>query len=437
MTIPFLVQFSLIAGTGCLALALLVFQQNPAGPVHRKFAQLSLSLALWNIGYYFLEVTQSRWWGMVLFLGTFSIPGSAFDFVTAYLRIPLRFWERRIRPVLYFVGLLFYLTLFTPLFDWPAWNIPAALFVLPAIGLSLWRLKRQMDSTPHPIQKRQLEVLFYGGCIAALFSPTDFLFSLGVPIPRLGSVAVIVYLYLVARGILRYHLLDLQEVMQREQMAIIGEMSAGLAHEVRNPLATIKGAIQYLDPKRFSGEQREFLEIILEETHRLNEVVSRFLDYARPLNKELSSEQIDQVVGKVVALIRRGIAAERAVRFTITVPSITLEVDRGQIEQVLINLLTNAVEAMPGGGSIEVAGNVQGERFIILVRDSGKGIPPEMQTKLFHPFSTSKEKGVGLGLAICRRIIEGHGGTIRVESPKEGGSEFILDLPLRQRGKEA
>lgn len=93
MTIPFLVQFALIAGTGSLALALLVFQQNPLGPVHRKFAQLSLSLALWNIGYYFMEVTQARSWGVILFLGTFSIPGSAFDFVTAFLKKPLSEWE--------------------------------------------------------------------------------------------------------------------------------------------------------------------------------------------------------------------------------------------------------------------------------------------------------------------------------------------------------
>ena len=436
MTISFLVQFALIAGTGSLAIALLVFQQNPAGPVHRKFAQLSLSLAFWNIGYYFLEVTRYKPWGWVLFLGTFSIPGSAFDFVTAYLKMPLQPWEKRTRLALYLIGLLFYSTLFTPFFDWTWWNIPAVLFVLPGIGLSLRRLKRQMDLTHHPIRRRQLEVLFYGGCIAALFSPTDFLFSLGVPIPRLGSVAVIVYLYLIARGILRYHLLDLQEVVQREQMAVIGEMSAGLAHEVRNPLATIKGAIQYLDPKKFSGEEREFLEIILEETHRLNEVVARFLDYARPLKKELSAEPIGPLVEKAVELIRRGASPKPRVEFKVDISPVALEVDRGQVEQVLINLLTNAVEAMPEGGSVEIIGRRQGERYLLSVRDTGKGIPSEMRAKLFHPFSSSKEKGVGLGLAICRRMIEGHAGAIRVETPKEGGASFILDLPLRQNRKE-
>lgn len=431
-----LLQFSLIAGTGCLALALLVFQQNPAGSVHRKFSQLSLALALWNIGYYLREVTQSPSWDFVLFLGTFSIPGAAFDFCSAYLKSEGEEWVRRTRFVIYFTGALFYLTIFTSLFDGPSWNIAALVFILPTLVFSLWRLKRRMDAIDHPIQKRQLQVLFYGGCIAALFSPTDFLFSLGMPIPRLGSTATVIYLYFVATGILRYHLLDLQEVMQREQMAVIGEMSAGLAHEVRNPLATIKGAIQYLDPKKFSGENREFLEIILEETHRLNDVVARFLDYARPLKKDRSIQRIDQMVEKAVALIQRGTPSGCVVDFKVDVSSVAIEIDRVQIDQVLINLLTNAIEAMPEGGLIEITGRLQGERFILSVRDTGSGIAPEMQAKLFHPFSTSKKKGVGLGLAICRRIIEGHGGAIRVNAPKEGGTEFILDLPLRQGRKE-
>lgn len=436
MTHSFLLQFSLIAGTGCLALALLVLQQNPGGLIHRKFSQLSMALALWNIGYYLREMTQSSSWDFLLFMGTFSIPGSAFDFGSAYLKSERQNWVRKTRFAIYLIGFLFYLTIFTPIFEWQVWNIAALIFILPTLVFALWRLKRRLDSIHHPIQKRQLQVLFYGGCIAALFSPTDFLYSLGIPFPRLGSVATVVYLYFVATGILRYHLLDLQEVMQREQMAVIGEMSAGLAHEVRNPLATIKGAVQYLDPKKFSGEEREFLEIILEETHRLNEVVARFLDYARPLKKELSAEPIDQLVGKTVGLIRRGVSSERVVAFKVDVPPVAVEVDRGQVEQVLINLLTNAVEAMPHGGSVEITGRVQGERFTLSVKDTGKGIAPEIQTKLFHPFSTSKEKGVGLGLAICRRIIEGHGGTIRVETPKEGGAAFIFDLPLQQRQKE-
>jgi signal transduction histidine kinase len=437
LTHSFLLQFSLIAGTGCLALALLVLQQNPGGLIHRKFSQLSMALALWNIGYYLREMTQSSSWDFLLFMGTFSIPGSAFDFGSAYLKSERQNWVRRTRFAIYLIGLLFYLTIFMPIFDWQVWNIAALFFILPTLTFALWRLKRRLDSTHHPIQKRQLQVLFYGGCIAALFSPTDLLYSLGVPIPRLGSVATVVYLYFVATGILRYHLLDLQEVMQREQMAAIGEMSAGLAHEVRNPLATIKGAVQYLDPKKFSGEEREFLEIILEETHRLNDVVARFLDYARPLKKELTAEPIDQLVGKAVGLIRRGVSSEQVVAFKVDVSPVALEVDRGQLGQVLINLLTNAIEAMPEGGLVEIIGRPQGERFLLSVRDTGKGIAPEMRAKLFHPFSTSKEKGVGLGLAICRRIIEGHGGAIRVESPKEGGTLFTIDLPLRQCQKGA
>ncbi|MFQ5543413.1 MAG: ATP-binding protein [Nitrospiria bacterium] len=426
----------MLSGAGCFAFACLVLQQNPKNPLHRSFAQLSLSLALWNLGFFFLESTHNTLWEAVLFFGTFSIPGSVFDFVSAYLKTALKRWESRLRGGVYLVGGLFYLTIFTPLFDLKVWNIATMIYIFPVVGFSLWRLKEKLKSTVHPMQKKQLQVLFYGGCVVMLLSPSDLVQVFGESFPRLGSLATLIYLYVVATGILRYHLLDLQEVMQREQLALVGEMSAGLAHEVRNPLATIKGAVQYLNPSQYSGEVKEFLDIILEETNRLNGVVQRFLDYARPFKKDLSLEFIDDLIASIVKRVKKNLSSEPLITFNSKIAHHQIELDKAQMDQVIFNLLTNAIDAMVKGGRIEITGEAQRDCFMLSIKDQGEGISEEMLPKIFDPFQTKKEKGIGLGLAICKRIIIGHEGTIRVVSTLGKGAEFILTLPFRQTEKE-
>jgi len=236
-----------------------------------------------------------------------------------------------------------------------------------------------------------------------------------------------------------------ERVKERDRLAALGEMSAGLAHEIRNPLGAIKGAAQLLlgpdgRPLPPGPESAEFIDIILEEVNRLNNVVTRFLDYARADRAELGRHgQIDlnAVVRKTHQLLAsspesRGI--DLKVRYDEMLPPVLGDPDA--LVQVFLNLGLNACQAMPDGGTLEILTTRRrrsrlgyGQFAEIRLRDSGVGIPSDRIKKLFIPFYTTKSRGTGLGLAIAQRIVSQHGGTIEVRSTPGEGSTFSVFLP--------
>ncbi|WP_434300417.1 ATP-binding protein [Corallococcus exiguus] len=231
-----------------------------------------------------------------------------------------------------------------------------------------------------------------------------------------------------------------EKIRERDRLAALGEMAAGLAHEIRNPLGAIKGAAQCLDPRKLTGEDGEFLDVIVEEVNRLNGVVTAFLDYSRPLKQNFGPTDLNEVVTRTMRLIQNDMppTAELAVELDLRLPR--SEGDAEQLKQVLINLVQNAVQALgsqPGRitvrtekperfGDLRSAG---GEFVEVRVSDDGPGIPADQQTHIFVPFFTTKQKGTGLGLAICQRIVKNHGGSISVQSKMGEGTTFIIRLP--------
>jgi signal transduction histidine kinase len=233
-----------------------------------------------------------------------------------------------------------------------------------------------------------------------------------------------------------------QQMKERDRLAAIGEMSAGLAHEIRNPLAAIKGAAQYLDPGRLPAEDREFMEILIEEVNRLNGVVTQFLDYSRPLKSSLAPTSVNEVLQKTFKLLEGQAPAHVKVDLDLADGVPRVQADAEQLKQVFLNLALNAFQAMPGGGRLTVSTRVardelgfwrEGSRRADVVevrfRDSGPGVPEEARESIFVPFYTTKEKGTGLGLAICQRIVKAHQGSIVVRSAPGEGAEFLVSLP--------
>ena len=233
-----------------------------------------------------------------------------------------------------------------------------------------------------------------------------------------------------------------ERMKERDRLAALGQMAAGLAHEIRNPLGSIKGAAQYLQP--VEGQQpdastREFLDIIVEEVDRLNKIVSQFLDYARPYRGDQAPLDANDVVRKTLNLIekeRSGSKVEVVMNLPDGLPQV--RADAQQLRQVMLNLALNAFDAMPEGGRLQVSTGLRrstrrgaAAAFLeIRFRDDGVGIPPADLRNLFVPFFTTKEKGTGLGLAISQRIIENHGGTIEVRSQPGSGATFTVLLPV-------
>ena len=232
-----------------------------------------------------------------------------------------------------------------------------------------------------------------------------------------------------------------EEARRSERLAALGQMSAGLAHEIRNPLGVIKGSAEMLQQKLGASNalSSELAGYIFTETNRLSALVTRFLDFARPLQPELAPEEITAVLDRAlqaVLMTRKPddppIQVER--HYQPGLPPVPL--DEGLCEQAFVNLIQNAYDAMGiAGGTLEVSASTtnSGSRDGIEVRvgDSGPGIPPQLREQIFNPFVTTKKTGVGLGLSIVSRIIDGHHGTIRVESGDGGrqGARFVIFFP--------
>ncbi len=236
-----------------------------------------------------------------------------------------------------------------------------------------------------------------------------------------------------------------EKVKERERLAAIGAMSAGLAHEIRNPLGAIKGAAQLLlnpdgTPADPTPESGEFLNIIVEEVNRLNKVVTQFLDYAKLAKSETQEYEavdLNEVIAFTIQLLEKNENAE-PIQINLKQDELLPHIsgDKEALRQVFLNLGLNAFHAMPEGGTLEVLTSRRrrsrlgyGSFAEVRFRDFGKGIAPEVLEKLFIPFFTTKEGGTGLGLAISQRIISQHGGTIEVHSRVGKGSTFSVFLP--------
>jgi two-component system sensor histidine kinase HydH len=232
-----------------------------------------------------------------------------------------------------------------------------------------------------------------------------------------------------------------EEARRSERLAALGQMSAGLAHEIRNPLSVIKGSAEMLHQKL--GESNplasELAGYISTETNRLSALVTRFLDFARPLHAELVPQQITAVLDRAlhsVSLTQKDESVRVERQYQANLPLVPL--DESLCEQAFVNLIQNAYDAMGSGGGIlrvKAARTNTADRDGVEVRieDTGPGIPPELREQIFNPFVTTKKTGVGLGLSIVSRIIDGHHGTIRVESDREanaqGGACLVVFFP--------
>lgn len=227
-------------------------------------------------------------------------------------------------------------------------------------------------------------------------------------------------------------ILDFEEQLRRaDRLAALGELSAGMAHEIRNPLASIRGTAEILRDGIAADDPRsEFATILIREVDRLNRVVADFLDFAKPVRAERSRIDLMSSLAEVVALTRHA-AAKKKIEMTLAGgPTLELVADSNQLKQAFLNLILNAIEAMPDGGRLAIASGQVGEEACVDFTDSGSGIPSEHLANIFSPFFTTRRDGTGLGLAITQRIVTGHGGYIKVESTPGVGTTFTVVLPM-------
>jgi two-component system sensor histidine kinase PilS (NtrC family) len=220
------------------------------------------------------------------------------------------------------------------------------------------------------------------------------------------------------------------EIRMRDRLAAVGRLAAGIAHEIRNPLASIAGSINVLsEVTPFNDEQKTLVNIITRESTRLNNIISDFLVYSREKSFKFSRmDLIPLLEDALVLLSNRSQTKELNIVRDYALPEAFAAVDADRIKQVFWNLLENAVRAMEGKGTITVSVRSAGDFLRIGVRDTGPGIPPNLTEKIFEPFQSRFEGGTGLGLAIVYQIVQAHGAKIFVKSTLGSGAEFILEI---------
>ena len=227
-----------------------------------------------------------------------------------------------------------------------------------------------------------------------------------------------------------------EKVRRSEKLAAVGQLAAGVAHEIRNPLSSIRGFAQFLSHSlKDRPQDKEYAETMVIEVDRINGVVANLLTFARPTTVEISPTVISELVEHCVRLVEAD-AVSRGVNVQMKISDLAkLPLDANQITQALLNLLLNALQALPPKGNIEIGAELDGTdaRLHLWVKDDGPGIPNNLMEKIFEPFYTTHEKGTGLGLAIVHKIAENHNGEVRVNSPPPGmtqGSCFSIFLPI-------
>jgi two-component system, NtrC family, sensor histidine kinase PilS len=220
----------------------------------------------------------------------------------------------------------------------------------------------------------------------------------------------------------------------QQRLAAVGEMAAGIAHEIRNPLASMSGSIQILrDDLPLNAEQEQLMDIVLRESDRLNATIRSFLDYARPQRFAIARFDLRRVLEDAALLLRNSADVRESHAVDVDVPAdpIWFEADEGQIKQIIWNLATNGLRAMPDGGRLLLGGAMDDRGVLLIVRDQGIGIAAEDLDGLFQPFHGTFARGSGLGLAIVHRIVTDYQGAIKVDSDLGHGTTVSVRLPAR------
>ncbi|MGD8610965.1 MAG: ATP-binding protein [Desulfobacterales bacterium] len=230
-----------------------------------------------------------------------------------------------------------------------------------------------------------------------------------------------------------------EKVRRSEKLAAIGKLAAGVAHEIRNPLSSIRGFAQYLQRSlKDNPQQQEYAETMVTEVDRINTVVTDLLTIARPMEADLVPTDVTELIEHAIRLVQAD-ARSRDINIEPKISDLSkIPLDSNQMAQAILNLLLNALQAVNPGGRIEVGAEMDPSisRLRIWVEDNGAGISASQKEKIFDPFFTTRKKGTGLGLAIVHKIVENHDGEINLQSPPDGktrGCRFTIDVPIRSQ----
>jgi len=231
-----------------------------------------------------------------------------------------------------------------------------------------------------------------------------------------------------------------ESLRRKDRLSALGRMSAGVAHEIRNPLGIISSSVQLLAKKLEprSGDIDQLVTVVQEEVQRLNRLIGDFLEFGRPASPDRHDTDVRRLVERTVRECQP-LAQQRGIVLLSEVPDDQLKacVDEGLLRQALLNLVINALDATPSEGEVRVSLRSAGQGVRFAVHNTGASIPKEIQSRIFDPFFTTKDRGTGLGLANAHQVVAGHAGEITVHSTPEEGTTFSMWIPSREETDES
>ncbi len=450
----------LLNGFFALFSGLYLLVKNHRNPLYLSCASFAISVSLWSIFYAFWQFQTDRlfalWFIRLAMAFCSYIPFAFLWFTWTIIEDPR---HEKIHPTWLIPPALFFISNFTPWMVkdvqprlyFPFWPVPGFLMhIYLAIFLSVlvycFTLLFRGWVRASGIRRWQLKWVTITSLLAWLGGSTNWFLWYNIPIPPISNVFVGVFFLLLAYAVMRRQLFDidtLTDIVQEAKLSAIGTLAASINHEIRNPLFVVKGLAEsflvnfregLFDHLTTEERQKKFMGILektIEQISRAVEITKKFSEFSRPRVGPaiVESVSINDVIYSVLSFVNHELELDKIKVEKELSPNIFVNADEKQLEEIFLNLMVNACQAMPNGGVLRITSERENGRLSIQVSDTGVGISTEVVKHIFEPFySTKKEKGSGLGLYIVKKLVERNGGRIKVSSQVDKGTIFTVDL---------
>ncbi len=431
------VYFAFAAVVINAAFVVLILVRTSRTAVYITFLFMCVSAIVWNFGIFMTYFAGKGFWFYFARIGSPMMPALLFHFINTLVNDTSRNkWIVLVYALSGFLSLSSFLAVHSPaaksFVDSIYYNVYYLGVLLPFAISGIFLLLRAMRGTRSKEERERYGYVLFATIIGICTGLTDLIQVFHVPVPKLSHAGSAIYSSVMVVGIFKHRrTYDVLAQMQ-VKLQLLSEMATGIAHEIRNPLSSIKGASKLLaaelNPKN-NHAAREYLNVIIEEILRLDHILINFQHLTRPLNIKKEPVSINEIISKTVRLVEVG-ALPLAITTELSVGLPLVHADASTLKQVFLNLIKNASEACGGNGELKVRTAYAPPWVNITFLDNGSGIPSELLDRIFEPFFTSKKSGMGMGLSISQRIIQAHSGRIEARNATPRGALFSVFLPV-------